>query len=214
MFRKMVILLEIFYNKFRPIQGKGNVCTIKGVFFGKKSIIGNDNYISICKDCFVNDMYIRIRGNNNKLIIEDGVVFRGLGNSIWLEGNNNTIHIHKKTTFTRNIHLNAQERDVSIEIGEECMFSNTIIVRTSDSHPIYNEKGERINLARSVVIGNHVWIAPSSTIMKGTIIGDNSIIGSNSVVTGSIPANCLAVGMPAKVVKTNIVWDRKDVIFN
>lgn len=47
MCKKMVTLLGVFYNKLRPIQGKGNACTIKGVFWRNKSIIGNDNYISI-----------------------------------------------------------------------------------------------------------------------------------------------------------------------
>lgn len=69
--------------------------------------------------------------------------------------------------------------------------------------------GIRINQAKDVIIGEEVWIAPQSIIMKGAKIGDGSIIGSRSFVTKEIPANCLAVGAPAKVVKENIKWTRE-----
>lgn len=131
--------------------------------------------------------------------------------SFWLEGNNNKISIGAGTTFTTRCHLNAQEHDTCIAIGDDCMFSNSIIVRTSDSHPIYIG-GNRVNFAKSVTIGNHVWIAPSSTIMKGVSIGNNTIIGSHSLVTKDIPSNTLAVGMPAKVVKENVHWTRENII--
>lgn len=52
-----------------------------------------------------------------------------------------------------------------------------------------------------ISIGRNVWLGDKVTIMGGVTIGDNVIIGANSVVTHDIPCNCLAVGMPAKVVK-------------
>ena len=55
-----------------------------------------------------------------------------------------------------------------------------------------------------VEIGENCWIGRNVSIMKGVTIGDNSIIAANSVVTKSVPANCIAAGNPAKVVKTNI----------
>ena len=110
-----------------------------------------------------------------------------------MEGDNIEIRIGDKTTFTHTVHFCAQENNMKIIVGEDCMFSNNIIVRTSDSHPIYNKEEKRINEPKSVFIGNHVWIAPNSKIMKGAHIGNNSIIGSNTIVTKDIPSNCLAV---------------------
>lgn len=93
------------------------------------------------------------------------------------------------------------------------MFSNKIIIRTSDSHPIYDiESNKRINPAKNIHIGNHVWIAPQSTIMKGVNIGDGAIIGSHTLVTKDVNNNSLVVGYPAREVKSKINWTREDII--
>ena len=52
-----------------------------------------------------------------------------------------------------------------------------------------------------VTIGSNVWIGGGSVILPGVTIGDNTTIGAGSVVTRSIPANCLAVGNPCKVIR-------------
>lgn len=157
----------------------------------------------------MNDVSIRIHGSNNELVIGDKCVI-GDECSFWIEGNNISIKIGNLCTFTQKVHFCVQEDSTSIVVGEDCMFSNEIIVRTSDSHPIYDiDSGKRINNPSNVVIGNHVWIAPTSKIMKGACIGNNSIIGSNTMVTSFVPDNSLAVGYPSKVVKKNISWTRE-----
>ena len=54
----------------------------------------------------------------------------------------------------------------------------------------------------AVVIEDNVWIGEGVCILPGVTIGANSIIGANAVVTKSIPANCVAGGVPAVVLKT------------
>ncbi|MBQ8593368.1 MAG: acyltransferase [Bacteroidaceae bacterium] len=177
-----------------------------GVF--SKYIKGKGNYMEIGSSCFLDDCKIRIVGNNNTIIFKSGVRV-GKMCSFWMEGNNITIIIGDNTTFTHTVHFCAQEDNTSIIVGNDCMFANTIIVRTSDSHPIIDiESKQRINPAKNVTIGNHVWIAPHTKIMKGAKIGDNTIIGSNTMVSKEIPSNCLAVGAPAKIVKTGVTWTR------
>jgi acetyltransferase-like isoleucine patch superfamily enzyme len=178
----------------------------------RKDCSGKNNTIEIKEGAYLAKPTIRIRGNNNKIVFGKNVTV-GPQCSFWMEGSNNTIIIGDNTTFTCKVHFNAQEHNTDIIVGEDCMFSNTIIVRTSDSHPIYDMKSNsRINPAKSISIGDHVWIAPNTKIMKGAIIGDGSIIGSDSMVTKTIPSNCLAVGHPAKVVKENIKWTRENII--
>lgn len=55
-----------------------------------------------------------------------------------------------------------------------------------------------------ILIGNNVWICEGAVILSGVNIGKNSIIGANAVVTHDIPANCIAVGIPAKVIKKDL----------
>lgn len=152
---------------------------------------------------------IRISGNNNQIVFGNNC-YVGPDCSFWIEGNDCSIFIGNNTTFTMKVHFCVQEDNMSITIGDDCMFANTITVRTSDSHPIYDIKTKkRLNFPSPVVIGDHVWIAPGSLILKGTNIGTGSIIGSNSVVTHDIPEYSLAVGAPSKIVKENINWTRE-----
>lgn len=52
-----------------------------------------------------------------------------------------------------------------------------------------------------VTIGSGVWMAPGCIVIQGVDIGEKSVIGTGAVVTKSMPANCLAAGVPAKVIK-------------
>jgi tetrahydrodipicolinate N-succinyltransferase len=56
-----------------------------------------------------------------------------------------------------------------------------------------------VNSSGKVTIGNNIVFGRNVTIMKGVSIGDNCIIGAGSIVTKSIPANSVAVGVPARV---------------
>lgn len=188
----------------------GGVVENYGVIKIKRYVKGNDNKIVVGNNTRLNGTSFRIVGNNN--IIEFGEnVNIGKGCSFWAEGNNIRIYVGNHTTFTQKIHVNAQEDNSQILIGDDCMFSNTIIIRTSDSHPIYNSDNIRINPAKSINIGEHVWIAPNTKIMKGVTIGSGSIIGSDTIVTKDLPSNILAVGHPAKVVKTGVRWTRESI---
>jgi len=54
-----------------------------------------------------------------------------------------------------------------------------------------------------VTIGDNVW-CPKAIIMPNVIIGDNVVVGAGAIVNKSLPSGCLAVGIPAKVIKENI----------
>ena len=67
--------------------------------------------------------------------------------------------------------------------------------------------GQRINLSKDIIIGDHVWIGQQVVILKGSNIGAQSIIGTRSLVTGKqFEKGVVIAGSPAKVMKENVTW--------
>lgn len=82
-----------------------------------------------------------------------------------------------------------------IHIGEESYIASGAIIFTHDySRGIYKD----------TYIGKKCFIGANAIIMCGIKIGDNVIIGSGAIVTKDIPSNCISVGNPAKILRTNI----------
>ena len=92
-----------------------------------------------------------------------------------------------------------------IHIGDGTMIAPNVIIVDSDFHvqwpPDARWTDSTTNDDREVMIGKNVWIGINAVILKGSTIGDNSIIGACSLVGGHIPANVIAAGNPAKVLR-------------
>lgn len=88
----------------------------------------------------------------------------------------------------------------AIHIGNDCMMAQNVVITDADWHDIY-DRSASIGNTEEVVIGNNVWIGDSAMICKGVHIGENAIIGAGSVVVKDIPANAIAAGNPASVLK-------------
>ncbi len=81
----------------------------------------------------------------------------------------------------------------NVFIGPNCTF-------TTAEHPVDPELRKKgVEIAKSITVGNNVWIGAGSIILAGTKIGDNTVIGAGSVVKGNIPPEVIAVGVPCKV---------------
>lgn len=166
--------------------------------------IQRNNHIDIAKTAGLSHCTILIKGQNNTLKISDGCRLRHV--LIEIVGNNCSIEIGKKSVIGHGCYLSAKEENIHLIIGDECMFSRNVNILTSDGHPIFH-KSDRINPAQNITIGQHVWLADNVTVLKGTIVGNYSIIGIHSLVTKSIAEHSIAVGVPAKVVKSEINWE-------
>jgi maltose O-acetyltransferase len=91
---------------------------------------------------------------------------------------------------------------VDIRIGSHCQLGPNIQLLTP-IHPL--EPGPRRDgweAAEPITIGDNVWIGGGASIMPGVTIGEDSVIGAGSVVTRDIPPRSLAVGSPAKVLRS------------
>jgi len=194
----------------------------------KVKIIGDGNIVEFGENIDNSGSSIRIQGQNNRLIIESEVLIRH--SNISLKGDNIKFEIKKsaeltgcivsmftntsflvdeKTTMGNGEVTIAEEK--SITIGKDCMFAHGHEIRTSDMHPIYSiEDGGRLNGGLDVVIGDHVWLGKNVTILKGAKIANNSVVAINSVVNNEhLEQNVIIAGMPAKVIKRDVLWGRK-----
>lgn len=98
-----------------------------------------------------------------------------------------------------------------IIIGDDCMFAHNITLRTCDQHAIIDmDSGDCINPAADVHLEPHVWVTQDALVLKGARIGFGSIIGARSVVNRAVPRYALAAGAPAKPLRQNVSWDRRD----
>ena len=64
--------------------------------------------------------------------------------------------------------------------------------------------GGRSKIKEVPIIGDNVLIGASAKILGDVVIGDNVVIGANAVVVKSVPDNCVAAGVPAKIIKNGI----------
>ncbi|WP_243867143.1 acyltransferase [Paenibacillus sp. BK720] len=93
----------------------------------------------------------------------------------------------------------------SIQIGDNTLIGGNTKIIDNDFHPI-DPIVRRITPndhmgVRPIEIGENVFIGCNCLILKGTKIGDNAVIGAGSVVSGEIPANCVAAGNPVRVIR-------------
>lgn len=166
--------------------------------------IQNGNSVMLGKNVGLSGCKVTLKGQNNTLTIGDRVRLRNM--TIEIVGDNCRIEIGKNCVIGHGCYLSAKETDVHLIIGEDCMFSRNVNILTSDGHPVFHSN-RRINPAQSIVIGGHVWLADNVTILKGVTVGSGSVIGIHSLLTKSVPEYSVAVGIPAKVVKTEIKWE-------
>lgn len=95
-----------------------------------------------------------------------------------------------------------------VTIGNDVLLAPDVCITDYNYGMNPNAKGGYINqplIVNDVTIKDGVWLGQRACIMPGVQIGAHSIIGANSVVTHDIPAYCIAVGSPAKVIKH---WDK------
>jgi hypothetical protein len=92
----------------------------------------------------------------------------------------------------------------SIMIGEDFLGAWNLFITDADHHQY-----GKFNPPRDVKIGNHVWICPNATILKGVDIGDNSVVTNGAVVReGVLPERSLIGGNPAKRICEAKEWHR------
>ncbi|NYI57781.1 sugar O-acetyltransferase [Cellulomonas soli] len=89
-----------------------------------------------------------------------------------------------------------------ITIGDDVQIGPHVQLLTP-THPVEPEpRRAKWEAARPIVIGDNVWLGGGVIVCPGVTIGENTVVGAGSVVTRDLPANVVAVGNPARVVRT------------
>ncbi len=197
----------------------GNDCTFAGgsnllidlsanasLTFGDKTrFVGKNQFVKL-------DFYAGV------IKIGSNVVF--VDNQIRMIANTgvSSITIKDRVSFNSDTCLHCNS-GMKLIIGEDSMFSFNVRIMCGDGHSLFDvNTKQNINTVpkllsvekNEIVIGNHVWVGINSTILTGSIIGDGSVVGANSLVKGKFPNNCAIGGNPAKTVKKDIAWSRKN----
>ncbi|GMA31528.1 hypothetical protein GCM10025875_15200 [Litorihabitans aurantiacus] len=108
------------------------------------------------------------------------------------------IHIGPRTFV--NYHLTALDV-ATITIGADCQIGPNVQLLTP-THPIEpGPRRDKLEAAKPITIGDNVWLGGGVIVCPGVTIGDNSVIGAGAVVVRDVPADVVAVGNPARVVR-------------
>lgn len=202
------------------VKGRGN-----RVSFGPGSILrkcrivvlGEGNTVSIGRAASLNGCLLWISGQNCAIEIGDENVM--MRTEFGAEHANSRITTAYKARIGGFVQLGLGQNNISqsflyagegagITLGEDSQISDGAMLRTSDSHPIYDEEGARINHAAAIHIGSHAWVGSHASLLKGAGVGDGSIVGHRALVTKDFSAqgNAVLAGAPAKVVRTGVRW--------
>ncbi len=118
------------------------------------------------------------------------------------------------------VNYNCTFLDVSPITLEDSVWIGASVTLATPMHPFlaeerifqkYPDGVHDLEYSKPITLKKNVWVCSGATICGGVTVGENSIIAAGAVVTKDIPANCIAGGVPAKVIRYLDESDRLDV---
>lgn len=191
--------------------------------------------VIVCDERHDSGITVIFRGSNNRLEIAPGARFTKLravfdcsngsltigkarrsSRQIWAIriGEDATVVVGDNVTTSGQTSISAVE-GVTVTVGDDVMISSDVKIRGDDGHPIFDVRtGKRVNPSLPITVGDHVWLGWGSRVFGGASIGSGSVIGASGVVKGTVPNNCVAAGVPARVLRRDIAWERPHLSFD
>lgn len=137
-------------------------------------------------------------------------LFKSVGEDVFIEpnfrcevGRNITIGSHAYINFDCVMLDNAP-----ITIGDYVWIAPMVGLFATNHAIDFEERKNGACHSKPIVIGDGVWLGGHVSVLGGVTIGDGAVIGAGAVVTHDIPANCIAVGNPARVLREITDEDR------
>lgn len=187
---------------------------------------GSGNRIKIGKTDFRTDStgrnHITISGSDNKLLFNDTCRFTNCNIMLFSDCH---VEVGEKSTFASGFTMYLHDFS-NCYIGRDCMFSFDACVQCGDGHSIFDidteqninsnvEWLEKHSCLSEINVGDHVWVGRNAMILgegkgKSTRISNGSIVGAKSLVKGVFSNNVILAGSPAKTIRKNVAWSRKN----
>jgi len=162
-----------------------------GTSFGNIGGLGIDPSRDNCR-IHLNNSVLRISGN---VSLFPGCV-------VWAQ--DGEIVIRNGTVVNPQAYIISRGR---IEIGEHCLIALGVIIRDHDGHKLAFGDGKPMGIIKEIVIKDHCWIGHNVIILKGVTIGEGAVVAAGSIVTEDVRPRTLVGGVPAKVIRENVVWE-------
>jgi acetyltransferase-like isoleucine patch superfamily enzyme len=121
-------------------------------------------------------------------------------------------NIHPSVVLERNLNLDRVDPQ-GITIKSGCLIASGVTILCHE-HVYRNPNNQELPLVKPVEIGERTFVGVGATILPGVTIGQDCIIGAASLVSKDIPNGCLAVGVPAKIIRSNLKMNHKAILVN
>ena len=190
------------------ISGYGNSVNYNSSRLIRSQILvsGSHNLIIVKAGTRLIDSMISISGSGHYIEIGENCILGCM--TLVLKSSNCSAYIGSSST-SASVNIDLGEPDLTLRIGKDCMISHRVEIMCGDAHSLHDlTSGLRLNHPRDVTIGDHVWLAAETAVLKGSVVGDHTTIGFRSVVTSPIPPHSRAVGIPARVIRSGVTWRR------
>ena len=182
------------------------------MYYVRKDIARNSTLLGASHGFRINSRVVLTSGSTREdVILHDHSEMFGTINS----HNHGKVVMHEWSKIGPNSVIDCANH---VEIGRDTAISYDVTIVDHNYHPTNpadrrymrhtphrsEERSPKYAANKPIIIGENVWIGSNARIQKGVTIGDNAIIAANSVVTKDVPANAIAAGNPAKIVKEHI----------
>lgn len=84
---------------------------------------------------------------------------------------------------------------------EDGVLTGPKVALVTENHPL-DPVNRRALICKPIVIKRNAWIGAAATVLPGVTVGENAVVAAGAVVSKDVPANTVAGGVPAKVIKT------------
>jgi acetyltransferase-like isoleucine patch superfamily enzyme len=172
----------------------------RNVTFGHGVVLRHPHKVHLGDDVVVDDLVVLdAKGTTNRGISLGDGVFLGRGTILSCKDGDITLGDHVNIGFHSEIFSGS-----AVTVGRHGLFAAyTYLV--GGGHE-FEKAGAAVidqpRLSRGITLGENVWLGAGAKVMDGVTIGDHVVVGAGAVVTGDLPAGAVAVGVPARVVRT------------